>query len=243
MGQKLYICTSPEDVSTVFDNNVHFNFDNHLTNLLTSFGISKQALERAWHVPKPGEKCFIPNNPLNPKQKSLIHYVEDIYRQQLLPGDRMDVWAGRFLGSVKSSLRDIPSLDFCTTEYLDSSEFGEGAARKVSLYQLVSYFSIEATARAMFGPHLHDIDSSVVDHMTSFNQYVWMVVFRCPNIWGLPVDEPQKKLMECMRTFVRLPEVSRSQASWAIQNSLKGMEAVDMDLESRAAMMLMIFWA
>ncbi|KJZ70910.1 hypothetical protein HIM_09703 [Hirsutella minnesotensis 3608] len=243
LGKKLYICTSPADVSSVFDNTIGFNFDSHLTELLTSFGISKDALKRAWHVPKPGDWCYIPNNPINPKQKSLIHCVEDIYKQQLLPGERMDQWCHTFLDSVQSSLTGVDKLDFCTKQYEACVWCDDCTPRQVSLYSLVSFFSVQATTRAMFGRHLHDIDPQVVEHMLAFNENVWMVVFRCPNVMGLPVDEPQRRLMAMMRKFVQLPEHQRSSASWAITNVLTGMETVGMDVESRACMMLMIFWA
>ncbi|KAK0634373.1 cytochrome P450 [Bombardia bombarda] len=240
LGKKLYICSDPRDVSIIFDNIIAFGFDEHLTNLLTSFGISKPALKRAWHVPKPGDWCYITDNPVNPKQKSLIHAVEDICTQQLLPGDRMDVWADAFLGSVKSSLGGTGDLDFCTTDG-DGCMWGR---RQASLYKLVSFFSVQATCQAMFGSHLFDIDDHVVEHMLEFNEHVWMKVFQCPSFWGAqPVKAPHAKLMAITRRFVNLPEERRMGASWAITNVLRGMEIVGMDMESRAAMVLMIFWA
>lgn len=227
----------------MFDDTVGFNFDNHLTSLLTSFGISSAALERAWHVPKPGDWCYIPNNPVNLKQKSLIHCVEDIYRIQLLPGDLMDQWSRTFLDTVQMSLRNIRSLEFCTVQKSSSVWYNDHRTQQVSLYSLVSFFSVQATAHAMFGSHLHDIDPLVVQYMLSFNEHVWMIVFRCPNIFGLPVDKYRSKLMDITRAFVQLPKEKRNQASWAINNVLYGMEIVGMDMESRASMILMIFWA
>lgn len=220
-----------------------FNFDDHLSNLLTSFGISRDALKRAWHEPKPGDRSYIPNNPVNPKQKSLIHNVEDIYRIQLLPGDYMDKWSCAFLNSVQTSLRGMESLAFCTTKYDSCVWCQDCVPRQVSLYSLVSFFSVQATAHAMFGPHLHDIEPQVIQHMLSFNEHVWMIVFRCPNVFGLPIDEYRRKLMATARIFVQLPKNERSQASWAITNVLDGMEHVGMDTESKASMILMIFWA
>ncbi|KAK7972351.1 cytochrome p450 [Apiospora saccharicola] len=243
LGKQIYICTSPSDVSTVFDNTESFNFDNYLTHLLTSFGISKEALDLAWHQPKPGDWCYISNNPVNPKQKSLIHQVEDVYRTQLLPGNHMDVWSLRFLDSVRTSLSGLRSLDFCTLRS-ESCEGSQGAQlRAVSLYSLVSFVSVQATAHAMFGPHLHEINPLVVQDMLSFNEHVWMIVFRCPSILAMPVREHRDKLMATTRKFVRLPREQRSQASWAMTSVLDGMENVGMDMESRASMILMIFWA
>ncbi|KAI8949247.1 cytochrome P450 [Xylaria longipes] len=237
LGQKLYICTSPKDVSVVFDSTADFNFDNHMTNILTSFGISPESLKRAWHKPKPGDWCYIPHNPVNPKQKSLIHCVEDIYNQQLLPGDRMNRWSHVFLDSLSVSIRGMDDLRPFTVG--DES----CGSRQIPVYSLVSHFNVQATTRAMFGPHLHEVDPLVVKHMVEFNEHVWMAVFRCPNIIGLELDEPRRKLMAIMRDFVTWPPSARPQASWAITNILAGMEQVDIDMESRASMLVMIFWA
>ncbi|KAK3682777.1 cytochrome P450 [Podospora appendiculata] len=252
LGKKLYICTDPRDVSTIFDDTVTFGFDDHLSNLLTSFGISKAALKRAWHVPKPGDWCFAADNPVNPKQKSLIHAVEDIFTQQLLPGDHMDVWAAKFLASVTDSLSgSTDDIRLCTTGGdcvwcggCGGSDQQGGLQRQVSLYRLVSSVSVQATCRGMFGSHLLDIDSQVVEYMLDFNEHAWMMVFQYPSTWGkLPVDEPRERLMKIIRRFVAVPEERRAGASWAITSMLKGMEIVGMDTESRAAMLLMVFWA
>lgn len=244
MGKRIYICTTPSDVSTVFDDTEAFKFDNYLTHLLTSFGISEEALQRAWHRPQPGDWCHIPDNPLNPKQKSLIHCVEDIYRTQLLPGAYMDTWSRAFLGSVQASLLGLESLGACVPKCEEDLDWElNRGPRRVSLYSLVSYFSVQATAQAMFGPHLGDINPSVVQDMLSFNEHVWMIVFRCPSIFGLKVTRYRNKLMATTRKFVQLPKEQRIQASWAMTSVLEGMEIVGMDMESRASMVLMIFWA
>lgn len=242
LGQKLFVCTAPKDVAAVFDNKTDFNFDNHLTNLLKSFRISPEALKSAWHEPKPGDWCYIPNNPVNPKQKSLIHCVEDIYSQQLLPGDRMDKWSQTFLSSLSSSLLTMNDLKPFVVKYTECVWCSD-CSPQVSLYSFVSFFNVQATAFAMFGSHLHDIDPLAVNYMISFNEHVWMAVFRCPNIIGLPLDEPRRKLMNIMRVFVRLRPDQRRDASWAITNVLEGMEQIGMDMESRASMLVMIFWA
>ncbi|ETS85983.1 hypothetical protein PFICI_04008 [Pestalotiopsis fici W106-1] len=242
LGKKLYICTDPVDVSTIFDDTESFNFDHHLTDLLNSFGISNDALRRSWHVPRPGDWCFIPNNPVNPKQKSLIHCVEDIYRAQLLPGEHMNRWTQKFLNSVRDSLYTMDSLAFCLQPGGAGSYQGRTLSR-VSLYSLVSSINVQATVNAMFGPRLLNIDPLVVQYMTTFNEYVWMIIFRCPNVFGSPILAAQNKLLAAVRTFVQLPEDQRKEASWAITNTLKGMEIVGMDLESKVSMILMIFWA
>lgn len=155
----------------------------------------------------------------------------------------MDQWSRTFLDSVQISLSGMKSLEFCTVQKSSRVWSDDHTPRQVSLYSLVSFFSVQATAHAMFGPHLHEIDPLVVEHMLSFNEHVWMIVFRCPNVFGLPIDKYRSKLMATTREFVRRPKDKRNQASWAVNNVLEGMEIVGMDMESRASMILMIFWA
>ncbi|KAH7304460.1 cytochrome P450 [Stachybotrys elegans] len=245
LGKKLYVCTDPDNVSDIFDDVHGFNFDTHLTSLLTNFGISQDSLRRAWHEPKPGDWCYIPNNPINPKQKSLIHCMEDIYRLQLLPGQHMDDWCASFLGSVQRSMATMDDmLPFATTD--NSIPGVRQEAQQVTqarLYDIVSFFSVQATATAMFGSSLFTIAPTIVNDMLAFNKHVWMILFQRPNIMGLPVDGPRQRIMQAMRDYLQIPVEKRQDASWVVHQVVRGMEIVQMDSESITSMLLMILWA
>lgn len=235
LGKRLYIITSPTDVASAYRDNIALKFDGHLNELLENFGFGADAIKRAWHNPQPGDWCYIPNNPVNPQQMNFIHLTEDIYKKQLLPGEKMDDICRGFLGALYKSLQ-WNQLDHCTSSV-------QGSRRRISLYSLCRVAMVDAATRSMFGGHLHDIEPRIVDYMLGFNDYAWMVFFRFPDVFGRYVTEPRRKIMDALRTFIKLPDDQRSEQSWSIKSIISAQEIVGIDMEARASVILMIFWA
>ncbi|KAI1116626.1 cytochrome P450 [Nemania sp. NC0429] len=250
LGIKIYIITAPKDITAVFSNTTSLTFDGNLKQLLANFGVTRQAFEKAWHNPQPGDWCYIPNNKLNPAQLNLIHFVEESYRKQLLPGEHMDRLSEAFINPLLDTL-NMDALDFYlgpTHEDvgIQSGLFNEpvgGPLRLTSLYSLCRVFIVEAATRSLFGQHLHDIEPDIVDLMTEFNENAWMVAFGYPKILSSAVSGVKQKVMTALAKFILLPEEKRTQEAWVVKTILAAMELVDIDIESRAAMLLMSFWA
>ena len=211
------------------------SFDGHLNELLLHFGLQGEGLRLTWLEPKPGDPEYLPDGLIVPRQKSLLRLTEEVYRQQLLPGQKMDVMSNAFIDALLDQVR-WNALDFCTRN-------NSGGTKQVSLHGMVRQFIVDATVKCMFGTHLHDIDSDVVKHMMSFNDNAWMIVFQYPSRLSSPVKVPQTKMLSLLRTFIELPEAKRSQQAWSVRTILKAQQLVGVDLHSRASLMLMILWA
>ncbi|KAH9905725.1 cytochrome P450 [Xylariomycetidae sp. FL2044] len=237
LGKKLYVITGPTDVAAVYRDTAALGFDGHLNQLLENFGFGADAIKRSWHKPEPGSWCYIPNNPVNPNQLNFIHLTEDIYKKQLLPGQKMDEMCRLFMKALQNTL-DWDRLDFCTTSRQGPSH------RQISLYSMCRFAIVDATTRSMFGSHLHELEPDIVDCMLRFNDYAWMVFFQYPDLLGgLPVTEPRRKIIEVMKKFIQLPKEKRHEQSWSIENIIEAQEIVGIDLEARASVILLIFWA
>ncbi|KAI8944156.1 cytochrome P450 [Xylaria longipes] len=234
-GKKLNIITSPPDVAAAFRDTVALRFDGHLNELLENFGFGPEAIRRGWHKPTPGDWCYIPNNPINPNQLNFIHLTEYIYKKQLLPGSKMDVMCKSFLDALYESVQ-WDKLNSC-------GHAEDGDYKRISLYSLCRFAMVDAATRSMFGQHLHDIEPDIVEHMLGFNDNAWMVFFRYPDFFGLPVTEPRRKMMNALKRFIQLPESQRSNQAWSIKNIIAAQEIVGFDLEAKASVILMIFWA
>ncbi|KUI59524.1 Cholesterol 7-alpha-monooxygenase [Cytospora mali] len=159
--------------------------------------------------------------------------VQDGYRKHLLTPVTMDQMAQVFVRSLLENIQP-DNISYCMA----------GDTHLFSIYALSRYAMIEASAQSMFGSHLHEIDPEFASHMLAFNDYAWQVVMRYPDFFGrLPVSKPRKKMMAIMKQFVGRPVSSNTQANAFVRNVLAGMEITALDMHSRAAMMLMIFWA
>lgn len=236
--KKLYIITAPLDVAAAFKNNTSLHFDGHLNELLRNFGFGGEALRLAWHVPQPGEWCYIPNSSINPEQMSLNRLTEDVYKKQLLPGEKMDVMCKVFLAALHQTLR-WQDLDFCTI----NKPGNNGPRKLVSLRALCRHTMVDAATRSMFGGHLHEIEPKIVEHMLTFNDFAWMVFFQYPDLFGSPVSEARRKITDALKTFIMLPEEQRSEQAWSIKTIIAAQGVVGIDLQARASVILMIYWA
>ncbi|KAL8837433.1 MAG: hypothetical protein Q9170_002517 [Blastenia crenularia] len=235
IGQKLYIITAPDDVAAAFRNTTSLNFDGHLNELLINFGFEGEALRLAWYEAQPEDPRYLPESLVSPRQKSLNRLTEEVYKQQLLPGEKMDAMCGVFVDSLKNTLQ-WDRLDFCTLA-------PTAKGKQLSLRALCRYTMVDAATRSMFGSHLHAIEPDIVEHMLGFNDFAWMVFFQYPDIFGSPVTAPRKKLTEVLRTFISLREEQRSEQAWSIKTVLRAQEIVGIDLQSKASVLLMIYWA
>ena len=227
--------TDPQDVAAAYRNNTTLNFDGHLNELLINYGFKGEALRLSWHAPQPGDSCYIPNNPVNPEQKSLNRLTEEIYKKQLLPCAKMDIMCQTFITALENSVK-FDLLNFCTLSQ-------NGAQRTVSLMSMCRYAMVDAATRSMFGSHLQQIEPNVVDYMLQFNDLAWMVFFRYPNTFGSPIDAPRNALIHAIKQFINLPKDERAEQSWAIDTVLAAQRIVGIDLQSQASVILMIYWA
>jgi hypothetical protein len=100
LGERLYVVTSPEDVTMVYKNSVNFSWDAYMDKLLDAFGLSKSARGVSWRKPDPNDSNNTRMRVINPQQKSLVHLIEDIYKMQLLPGDRLNTMLDTVMGRL-----------------------------------------------------------------------------------------------------------------------------------------------
>jgi hypothetical protein len=227
--------TAPQDVADVYKNVATLNWDGHLNQILTNFGFKGDALKLAWHKPLDGDSCYVHKNPVNPKQLSLIHLIEEVYIAQLLPGIHMDEMCKAFISSLHDGLQPT-KLDFCTLERTTST-------RRVSLKALCRSTLVEAATRSMFGDVLHHLCPNIAENMLQFNDRAWMVFFGLPEFLSPAVANARRTMTETMKAFVALPEQERAGQAWGIGQILKAQEIVGIDIESRACMLLLIYWA
>ncbi|OAL45510.1 cytochrome P450 [Pyrenochaeta sp. DS3sAY3a] len=236
LKRKLYIITDATDVSVAFNNNTALHFDGHLNELCINFGFSGEALKKAWQIPQPGDSCYLPGNPVNPELLSLNRFTEEIYRKQLLPGEKMDVMCRVFLKSLLKTLQ-WDGLGFCTSGLHEKGKV-------LSLRRLCRQTMVEATTQSIFGSHLHKLEPNVVEYMLRYNDNAWMVFFQYPDFFGKSaVSEPRRVLTEVLEKFIAMPNEERYEQAWAIKMITAWQAVMGIDLRARASVLLMIYWA
>lgn len=200
--------------------------------MMFNSGVAPEDQVGAWHCPQPGDRCYIQDNPLNPQQMCFIKWVQHSYRKQLLTPSLVERMCQSVVGSLSDSIRP-DSIAYCLM----------GEDNTYSLYQLTRSAMVEAATQSMFGPCLHELDPNIVEQMLGFNDHAWQVVMKYPDFGFSAVSKPRKTMMSILRRFIERSAAQNQQASTFIQDILASMENTQLGMHSRAAMLLMIFWA
>lgn len=233
---RLYILTSAEDVAAAYKNNTTLSRDAFLNDMLEGFGLKGKSLKLAWHQPKPGDASYRSPNPINPAQKSLVHFTEEIYRRQLLPGENLNAMENSYLKRLSDNLcwghMTGSHVLACTT-----------TQKRLSLKGFFRYIVVDAITYSIFGGSLQKINPDIAWDMINFNDDAWMVVFRYPEFTSPKLVNSKRRIKDALRTYISIPDGQRKGESFAIMNVLEGQKITGIDEESRLAMLLMIYWA
>lgn len=235
VGMKLNIVTGHVDVSAAFRNNA-VSFDGSLAQIFRSFGVTPSSSEKMWYRPQAGHCSH--DLEINPNGICLAHLIEEIYRKQYLAGTRMNAFSSAALASVA---RDMKWDNFGS--FIPSPRQKTPSQGSFSLKLLTARVIVQATTRAFFGEHLHHIEPDIVQHMTDFNENAWMVVFRYPDWFNLPVTSPKNNAKAALKKFLQLPKDQRQGESWALGALVESMNLFQLDMDSQVAIVLLGYWA
>ncbi len=128
MGQRLYIVTSPQDVSAVYRNTATLTFDKFVYDIMLSVGTSEDAVRKMWNVPGETGSVKSNNKSQNGLHKALAHAGEDFYRQQLQPGELLDELWPKVQNLIDNSL-------LCDTLPTNCIASSESDSKKLSLWK------------------------------------------------------------------------------------------------------------
>ncbi|MCJ1466039.1 hypothetical protein MMC07_004658 [Pseudocyphellaria aurata] len=236
LSGKLYILTSPEDVDAAYKNTTTLSWDDYLNDLLKGFGVRGEALKLAWHRPTTSDASYMHPSSKNFSHKSLVHFIEEIYLRQLLPGPNLNVLGQSYLARLDDTLR----WDRIEGSYMVNCTRKQ---KRLSLKMFCRNLMIDAITSSLFGGILQKIEPNVAQDMITFNDYAWLLVFGCPDIVSPELAGSRKRLTAALRIYMDLPEDQREGEAFAIRNVLAEQKVTGIDDKSRLAMLLMIYWA
>ena len=226
-GEKLYVVTSPTDVSAIYRNNTTLSWDAMLNDLLVAFGVNAKAIPRLWQKPD--------WDPTSPDQKhsgsSVIHSTLDLYKRQLLPGKNLDKFSGSLLGYINGSLR-----------WESVSQRGV-AMSKVSLKDFCADILVDALTRTLFGDRILEVEPELVKSLLDFNDDAWMLIFHYPQSAASKLMKARHKILQGFQKYMQGPDETRSDRAWLIEETMRQQETLGIGDEDRAALLLMIYWA
>ena len=215
-GEQFYIITSPQDVTTVYNNKKGLTFDEYIRDMLRSLGSSADGVEKMWTVQ-------------DHLHKNLAHAGEDFYRTQLLPGPRFEDFWPQTLTHLEQALNSPVLL-------------GQRGAQEQSLTDLCRKVLLGPVATAFFGSALLKHDPSIIEKFLAFDDTAWKINYKIPLPFSRDAHTTKDNLIASFHSYLKLPKEQRSDASWLVQKLESEMRQAGIMERDMATFAISVMW-
>ena len=230
-GMTIYVATSPRDIAAIYRNNTTLSWDAMLNELLVGFGINASVIPKLWRKPS-ADTCLRNTAEDGKKGLSIVHTTLDLYKRQLLPGPKFDIFSKVLISHIDESLT------------FNRLQQRNGATIKcISLIDLCSEVLVDVTTRTLFGDGLIEIEANIVRHFLEFNNDAWMLVFHYPQRKGSKLMTARGKILDAFVNYLEGSDEIRTGRSWLVEKVTDRLESDAIENEDIAALLLMVNWA
>ncbi|OCK77573.1 cytochrome P450, partial [Lepidopterella palustris CBS 459.81] len=226
-GEKLYILTSPRDVSGVFKETSTLSIDDVEIN--RSFGISAPGTEQMTR------KMFIDETKAKNEKRDYNAMSADARHAQLLPGPQLEVLTKDFMRLFEEEMRGGTAPE----KYVLSSK---GDSKVVSVKMWGAHVLIRATARALFGEALHKVAPQVTETFLDFDEKSWMILYNYPEFFGKKTYILKEELIQMFIKYLSVPDDKRSDRAWWFKETDRLENELGMDVRDRAIRTMQQYW-
>lgn len=220
--------TSPQDVTDIYKNSKTLTFDEYVRDVMQSIGVSDDGIARLWKTPDHSED---PNR----LHKALAHAGEDYYREQLLPGNHLDVLWERVNGLISSSIQWDKLPNNSTTDTLDTTQ-------TFSLLVWTRDVLLKAVIRAFFGERLLELEPRLLEYFTAFDDESWKLTYKYPRSVSKSMYNAMDNMVAGVEAYLRLPKNERLEGAWLIHKMETETRNAGITVHDLAAMITSLVW-
>ena len=220
-GVKLYIITSPREMSLVYRNTTSLSFDEFIRDLHVAFEMSSDGQNAMWN---------------NSQGKCLIHVAHDLHVAQLHPGEQLNDLTNKFLDQIATRL----SWDSLLENNRETSRSSEQIS--LSLYEWCVGVLIPAASVAFFGESLLRIDKSLIEDFRAFDEDSWMLTYRYPRVLARKMYRGKDRNTRTFTRYYALPPNERSGACFYVRSLEARQRAVGMTDRDIAISTQLFYW-
>ncbi|KAL8951145.1 MAG: hypothetical protein Q9222_002860 [Ikaeria aurantiellina] len=204
-GQKVYILTAPQDVSLAYKSNT-LSYDSFNLDFTILYGVTPAAVHKVFAEPLEAAKEDKEPH-VNPLNKSVAHWSEDLYRQQLHPGPRLDLLADKFVVSIGKALE----WDRLTALCRDPSNINIDTASLLSLCKKVI---IDGATQVFFGDRILEIEPQLSEAFCQFDNHSYMLMYKYPAVFANIMFAAKSRINDAFTKYFELPREQRKGETW-----------------------------
>ena len=198
-GQKMYIITSPKDISSVYKNPQVLTFDGFIKDVYVNFGMSSTGVAQIFEP-----VTFKDGKTSSPLGQQYAHLATGIQREQLHPGENLDNLIETYLTYIEQQMDWDKLPDSCIMQSLPGKKV-------VSLRNWCADVLGRATAQAFIGAALLEVDPHLLEDFHTFDSNSWMLLYQYPRIFAKPMFEAIERNTQAFTRYFQLPVEKRDQ--------------------------------
>ncbi|KAL9577512.1 MAG: hypothetical protein Q9212_006317 [Teloschistes hypoglaucus] len=204
-GQKVYVLTAPHDVSLAYKSPT-LSYDSFNLDFTILYGVTPTSVHKVFAEPSKGAPRH--SDPeRNPQNKSVAHWSEELYRQQLHPGERLDLLAQNFV----ICLRDSVDWNHLARGHSTASD---GVIQDVSLLKLCKDVIIDGATRVFFGERILQIEPDLAEAFCQFDNHSYMLMYKYPSLFANVMFGAKKRVNDAFTRYFELPKEQRQGETW-----------------------------
>jgi hypothetical protein len=169
------------------------------------------------------------------EEASPIHLTEDLYKQHLLTGPKLDI----LVETYHRALKQLTSWENLRSAY---GLISVSQTRRISLYDLCSYLMFDASQMALFDPILFAIEPNMTENLRLFTDELWKLLHPSILIDSTKAQDLLQHYTRAFRIYRRLPKEKRSQEAWVVQTIIDQCKKLEISEVDSAAILVMIYW-
>lgn len=233
-GQKLYIMTSPQDISRIYKSTEALTFDDFMRGMLLRLGASSDAV-RKW-LPNSGvnTKGHVPGSS-DPLPQDYGHLGEQLCRKQLLPGQNLDKLQGVLINNIQQSLQWHKLSGNITLYYTQE-------VKTVSLLNWCRDVMLDGATRAFFDESLMQIDPKLFESFYVFDDLSWQLHFGYPRFMSRTMYAAKDRIIDALTVYFKQPQQERKGEAWLIRNLENEMRLIGIEDRDIAAIIMPLYW-
>ncbi|MCJ1465351.1 hypothetical protein MMC07_003969 [Pseudocyphellaria aurata] len=233
-GQKLYIMTSPRDISRIYKSTEALTFDDFMRGMLLRLGASSDAVRR-W-LPSSGvnTKGHIPGSS-DPLPHDYGHLGEQLCRKQLLPGQNLDKLQGVLINNIEQSLQWHKLSGNIVLYYTQE-------VKTVSLLNWCRDVLLDGATRAFFDESLMQIDPKLFESFYVFDDLSWQLHFGYPRFMSRTMYAAKDQIIDALTVYFKQPQQERKGEVWLIRNLENEMRLLGIEDRDIAAIIMPLYW-
>lgn len=231
-GKKLYFITNPSDVTESFRNVTSLSWDKYLDELLTCWGVKKDAVPLL-HAENPKLATLFSTVTTNQHQrKDLYNFADLVFRRQLAV-DKVDELSSVFFRTLNST------ASWSQLECQSSS----GKNIRLTVRGLLDCTLSRAITQMFFGDTIFKIEPAITEHTLAFSDGIWQLVYHYPKWLASDFYASYERVMVAIERFAESSPAEMKDACFMMKSMIEAERLSNFDARSSAALTSIMYLA